>query len=287
MIGAMKKFFTENFWLKVLSLLLAFILWVAITGEKKNIVEIIVNSNIEFQNVPGNLEVISFFPPQVRVRLRLQKVYLSKVDTREVAVRLDLSNARAGEELIMIKKNMIVLPVNAEILSISPSYVRVKLEEIVEKEVPVKPVLVGMTPKWLNFKGYKIVPEKVRIKGARTVIERTSILYTEPLDLSLLSKKKRFRLNVMPKSPLISIVRPIDGFVVVEVLAEEKIVKKSFVLNDKKYTIKVELEGPVRLLESLKPEEIKYRITGRSGREKVKFDLPEEIKVLSVRVNKR
>lgn len=287
MIGAVKKIFTENFWLKVLSLLLAFILWVAITGEKKNIVEIIVNSNIEFQNVPGNLEVISFFPSQVRVRLRLQKVYLSKVDTREVAVRLDLSRAKPGEELIMIKKNMIVLPVNAEILSISPSYVRVKLEEIVEKEVPVKPVLVGMTPRWLSFKGYKIVPERVRIKGAKTIVERTSILYTEPLDLSLLKKKKRFRLTVMPKSALISIIRPMDGFVTVEILAEEKRMKKAFVLNDRRYTIKVELEGPVRLLEELKAEEIKYEVIGRKGREKVKFELPEEIKVLSVKVRKK
>ncbi len=282
-----RKLFVENLGLKLLSLALAFALWVAITGEKKDIVEIIVNSNIEFQNVPSQLEVIAFYPTQVRVRLKVQRVQLSRMDTRDVSVRVDLSGAKPGEQLVLIKRDMVMLPVNAEILSISPSYVRVKLEEIVEKAVPVKPVLVGMTPSWLDFKGYRIIPNRVKIKGTKTDVEKIRVLYTEPLDLSKLEEKTIFRLSVVPKTPLITITHPIDGIVTVEILVEEKKLRRTLILRKGSYRIEMQLEGPFRIMKELKPEDIEVTVFRRGGKLEATFNLPDGIKVITYRIRRR
>ena len=67
--GLFRRWVLHNFWLKILSLLLATGLWMAISPEQEP-AEVAVRVPIEFQHVPAHLEISSVTIPEAQIRVR-------------------------------------------------------------------------------------------------------------------------------------------------------------------------------------------------------------------------
>ena len=68
-----------------------------------------------------------------------------------------------GEQTFLISEDTFKLPKGVKLLDVEPSSLTLALVEIVEKEIPVKPQLVGRLLDGLNLKSVEIDPPIIRV----------------------------------------------------------------------------------------------------------------------------
>lgn len=281
-----REIFFKNFPLKFLSFLFALLLWIVVSGEKKQMVEIMVNTRIGFQNLPKNLEVVNYSPREVNIRLKVQKNQIFSVDSRRISLMVDLSSAKEGEEIFSLKKDMVILPVPAEVVKITPSFVKVRLEAIVRKQVRVKPVLIGSPPKWIIFDGYEVRPKFVTLSGTKQSLRRVTSVYTEPFNLKNIKLNEVFKVKIIPPQGAVSIIDPEDGIILLSFLGKEKNQFKTLSVERNGYSIWIKLEGPYTKIQKVGPD----NITGvlRKGRTLMPVvQLPEGVRMIRYRVKRK
>ncbi|EDP73607.1 CdaR family protein [Hydrogenivirga sp. 128-5-R1-1] len=101
MIDKLKDTFINNLHLKILSLFIAFLLWLNITESQKTIVEFI--SFIDIRNIPQNYEIKSIYPEKVIITIQGSRLKMKKLDTSKVQAYIDASNLKEGENTLPVK----------------------------------------------------------------------------------------------------------------------------------------------------------------------------------------
>ncbi len=182
LIDRVVKWTAANGALKVLSVLLAILLWVMVLGSRS--VEITKEVPIEILT-PGELAPANEIPERVSFKLVGPKAFLRSVmDRREDPIRINLASARPGVITYRFFPDNIRLPIGVKVASITPASVPIKLEAVKRKEVPVRLELRGTLPEGYQLKSSEIVPEMVRIRGAESRIDLVTELVSVPVDLS-------------------------------------------------------------------------------------------------------
>ena len=92
----LRRWVLHNFWLKVVSLLLATGLWMAISPEQQP-AEIAVRVPIEFQHLPPYLEISSETIPEAQIRVRGPERMIRNLRSVDLHAELDLADAKPGE----------------------------------------------------------------------------------------------------------------------------------------------------------------------------------------------
>ena len=77
--------------------------------------------------------------------------------------KIDLSKTAAGKQTFPITIENIQLPGDVKLLDVIPSSVELTLAEIEEREVAIKPQLVGKLPGGMKVIEIKVIPQKVKV----------------------------------------------------------------------------------------------------------------------------
>lgn len=176
-----RAFFTENLGLKVLSLILAFFLWLFVKGGMRE--EVAVMVPVELEKVPSTLCVRGIDPPSVTIRLGGVLSQLNRLRLDEMSVRLNLSGARPGINTFLLRPGDFSLPPGVEILRISPSEVKVRLSTLTSKRVKVRVALRGTPAEGFSVKEVKVEPPSVLLKGPWEELKRLEEVDTEEVDI--------------------------------------------------------------------------------------------------------
>lgn len=186
----------KNIGLKITAVLLSFLLWIFATSRGMS--EISLDVPLEFKNIPPGLELISYDVKAVSLNLKGQERTIRTIRPTDIRVWVDLSKAKIGEGVYVISKNNIRLPHTVTVKNITPSTVRVRLEESFSRIVRVKPVIVGEPKKGYHIKSIIVVPHNIEIEGSSSKIKKIDKIKTEPLDITGQSKTltKELRLDV-------------------------------------------------------------------------------------------
>jgi hypothetical protein len=120
--------------LKVVSILLAVLLWVLVSGEQT--VERALRVPLEFTNLPQQLELVGEPPAVVDVRLRGSSGTMSRIAAGELAAVLDVRSARAGQRLFHLTTGDVRAPFGVEVVQVAPASVPLTFEESLAKTVP-------------------------------------------------------------------------------------------------------------------------------------------------------
>jgi YbbR domain-containing protein len=139
----------KNFWLKVISLVLAFVLWLFVSASRREPVrERIFTAPLSLVSIPSNLVITTTeIPGSVAVRVRGRASDLRNLATQNMEVPVDLQWIQnAGEAEITLRPQAINVPPEVEVVSISPNKVRFRVEELRQRTVPVRPFLMGNPP---------------------------------------------------------------------------------------------------------------------------------------------
>jgi hypothetical protein len=177
----MRTWLLDNLGLKVLSIILAIFLWAVVVGEQK--VELAMNIPLEISGLPRNLVMVNEPADTLEVHVRGPRTLVSTLSPGEVVLEGLPRNFVEGENLILIRPDMVRVPRGIEVVEVAPQRVRVILDAIVEREVEVTPRLEGTPAKGYAVKRVTSSPPRIRMAGPRSDLRRLTRIFTVPISL--------------------------------------------------------------------------------------------------------
>ena len=187
MIPFIKEKLLENWILKLMAILLAWILWLFIQGESGTVTMVIAPVKVL---VPPNMEITSELPPTVQVTIRGKSQPLDCI--------IDLQKAEEGENKIVLTDEQIKSPngLGFQVSQVNPSYVTLALEEKISKRVPIAVRVQGDPVEGFEVYDRFPNPDKVEITGPRSHVTPVKEVHTEIIDLTGQNRTANFRVKL-------------------------------------------------------------------------------------------
>jgi YbbR domain-containing protein len=197
-----RRFFFRNLGLKLLALAIALLAWFALSGQRRErISERSYRIPLSLVNVPPQTMVASPLPGGVEVRVRGPFTALRQLQPERLEAVIDLLNGRPGERVHRFAPEDINVPPEVEVLAISPGEVRVVLDRIAERLLPVVPALTGDTAAGVQVIDVTVEPRIARVVGPATSIEKMTGVSTEPVSLANRSATFSATTTALPNVP--------------------------------------------------------------------------------------
>jgi len=206
LISFLKRYLLHNLGLKVLSLLLAAGLWVAIARDP--VAEVAIRVPIEFLHVGDNIEISSELIPEAQIRVRGPGRFIRQLRATDVHAELDLRDAKPGERTFDLTAEEIRRPQDVEVVQVVPSQVHLAFDTRLTREVEIHPRVTGTFITGLEIAKVEVDPEWITITGPRHHVERVDSATTDPVDASGTRSRQTFTTNVYVADPLVQVVQP-------------------------------------------------------------------------------
>ena len=267
----LRKLFVEDWSLKLLSLAIALVLWLVVTGQNEPVTAH-VNVQLNFIR-PPSLEISNDPPRTVDVMLTGSRNKLDDLTSLDLVATVDLSDQRSGERVLRLAdKAQIPLPQGVKVDGFQPSAISVRLEAIVERQVVIEPKLEGTLAD--GFEVYSVKPSKgsVTLRGPENHVVPLQKVETESIWIG--GRKESFTATgvaIDVPDPKVDLLDPVVN---VEVQIGERRVEKSFsgvaaVATDggrvQPSSASVTVLGQASSVQLLKPEDLKIMVDGNGS----------------------
>jgi YbbR domain-containing protein len=207
----------RNAGLKLLSVVLAALLWLVVSGEQ--IVERALRVPLEFTNLPAQLELVGDPPNLVDVRVRGSSGTLSRIAGGELVAILDLHAARPGQRLFHLSNADVRTPFGIQVVQVTPSNVSIRFEASVTKVVPVVPGVEGEPASGYAIGMVTADPAMVEVIGPSSALNGLTEAITEPVSVAGASKPVVEMVTIGSPDPLVRLRTPQMATVTVAVTA--------------------------------------------------------------------
>jgi YbbR domain-containing protein len=259
----LRRIFLEDWSLKLLSLAIAIVLWLLVTGQNQPVTA---HLNVQLNFIrPQSLEISNDPPRTVDVMLTGSRNKLDDLTSLDLVATVDITDQRAGERVLRLAdKAQISLPQGIKVDGYQPSAIPIRLEEIVERQVPVEPKLEGKPAD--GFEIYGVSPNKgsVMVRGPASRVNALQKVFTEGIWIAG-HKESFIASNVAIDVPdtKVDLKEPVVN---VTVAIGERRIEKTFTgvsvstADGRKVqpaTTTVTVLGGASLVNSLKPQEVK------------------------------
>ena len=275
----LRRVFLDDWLIKGVAMLITIGLWLGVTGLRAP-------TTVRFRSVPLNIrfgnDIENTNSPVQEVDLVVtgDKRKIDQINERDLVVSLDLADIPAGDRAVQITpENVNVeLPNGVKIEEVQPNKIAVKLERVIEREVPVRSETEGSVAEDYEIYGETVAPPRVRLRGPESFIKSLDFISTEKINLD--NSRSSFAMRqvalnlVNPKATLL------DTTVDVTFRIGEKRIERIFNLpwESEKKRVAVVLYGAHSVLESLKPEDLRVvSVKNDAGENAPNIVLPAEI----------
>ncbi|MDR1607714.1 MAG: hypothetical protein LBT38_04810 [Deltaproteobacteria bacterium] len=167
----MKNFFANQFSLFVLSVILAFILWLTVSGQDTTSYD--ATATLEMINQPDDTEVENN-NLVIKIRAEVNKAQSRLLEGNKYYYRLDLTGIGPGSHTLPVNLDNLTpkLPRGSKVTRYDPMEIDFRIYPYVTKEVPVIVELVGELPNYLEMTGALVIePKMARITGPSNRLE--------------------------------------------------------------------------------------------------------------------
>lgn len=171
----------NNWGLKLLSLLFATFLWYFVVGEDK--VDFTVFVPIEIVNLPRDLVITNEYKKQLDVTIRGPRVLTRGLDNQHITRSIDLSKATPGKLVFANKDDSISFPRGIKVLRIQPKNFTLLLDQLIQKELTIKPVVKGKPNAGFELVNILIEPSTISVTGPQTLLAKETVVSTVPIDV--------------------------------------------------------------------------------------------------------
>jgi YbbR domain-containing protein len=207
MISFLRRWVLHNFWLKVLSLLIATGLWLAISPDQE-LAEVAVRVPIEFQHVPAHLEISSITIPDAQIRVRGPERLIRNLRSTDIHAELELGDVKPGERTFDLTAQQIRLDRELHVVQVVPGQVHLAFDMRLTREVEIHARVTGNFVQGEQIGRVLVEPETVTITGPRHHVETVDAATTDPVDASGTRTQATFVTNVYIPDPLVQVVQP-------------------------------------------------------------------------------
>lgn len=184
----------DNLLYKVVSLLIACVLWAAAQGVTD--VEQSLDVPVAVERVPDNLVVVEESAHEINLRLVGSRAALRQASKQLQHYTVSLEGAKPGEARLSVNKEQISLPRGARIAARSPSTLVYTLETVVTKSVPVRADLAGDLPRGYKLVKVSVDPKEIAIVGAKSSVRNIREVVTDRIELARLRETSQLESSV-------------------------------------------------------------------------------------------
>jgi YbbR domain-containing protein len=272
----------QNLPLKAASLGLAVLLWFVIAGEKTS--EMGLQIPVELQNFPKDLELTGDPVDTVEVRLRASPGVMQQLGPSEISAQIDLQGAAEGERIVHLTAASIRVPFGVTVVRITPAILNLNLERTLQKQVPVRPRILGRPARGYEVAEVVSDPAEIRIAGPKSRVMEVESAFTEAVSVDGAETPVADEVNIGLEDPVLRI----QGSPRVKVTARvrEAMEKRSFgplavavrglSASAQPQAVSVVVTGPVGLLKQLKAADLRPYVEGTGkdeGRARVAVEI--------------
>jgi len=277
-----RRIFLEDWLMKLIALVITLGLWLGITGLRPPISRRFTNVPLNLR-VSNDLEVTNSPVTEITLIISGDKGKVDQMKQDDLVVSLDLSEVQPGERVVPIApENVnIELPAGVRLESVSPSIIPIRIERVIERDVPVKAETEGGVAEGFEVYATVTTPSTVRVSGPESFVRPLDSISTEKIGVE--AKREDFTAQQVPLNVVNPKVRLVDTTVAdVTFRIGERRVERTFTVTAKTETgerrVSVRLYGAASLLENLTAEDIRVEIVKNEAGETIQnIILPPEI----------
>lgn len=276
-----RRVFYDDGLIKLFALLITFALWFGVTGLRSPITTRLNSVSLK-PRVSSELEITNSPVTEVDLVITGDKRKIDQLNSENLIVSFDLTDAKAGEQVIeLTPENVNVeLPTGVKLEEIQPNKIAVKLENVLEREVAVRPEIEGNVAEGYEIYSVVALPQKVRVRGPESFVKSLDFVSTE--EISVENQKADFNVQQISLNLVNPKVTVLDAVVNVVFKIGERRIERLFILpaqsetNGK--TATVVLYGAQSLLNNLRQDNLQVQmLKNEAGVESLQLNLPAEI----------
>jgi YbbR domain-containing protein len=207
MTAFFRRWVLHNFWLKVLSLLLATGLWMVISPGEES-AEVAIRVPIEFQHVPPHLEISSATIPDAQIRVRGPERLVRELRSTDIHAELELKDAKPGDRTYDLTAQQIRHQRELRVVQVVPGQVHLSFDMRLTRDVEVHPRVAGNFAAGEQIGKVIVNPQRITITGPQRHVEAVEVASTDPIDASGTQTQATFITNAYISDALVQVVNP-------------------------------------------------------------------------------
>ena len=211
----LRHWLIHNWHLKLISLILAVMLWMVVATETSS--ELGMEVPLEYRNIPAQLEITGDTTNTVQVRLRGSSNVIRDISAKDVSTTIDLSKMRPGEKIVPLSPQNVQAPFGADVIRVNPSSVRFNLERTLTKTIPVVPTILGQASDGFEIASVAVNPSKIEVEGPESRVSTLASIATVPIRLDRRQTHIEQAADLDVPDPQIRLRRPAPVAVRVEI----------------------------------------------------------------------
>lgn len=278
-----RRIFIDDWTMKLLALIITLSLWFGVSGLREEITTPLDNVNLK-PRISNDLVITNPPPATVNLVVSGDRRKIDPIKTENLIVSLDLSDVEAGEQTIeLTPQNINVeLPTGVKLEAIQPNKIAIKLEKAVEREITVRAETDNDLAEKAEIYSVVVYPQKVRVRGAESVVKSLSYISTDRIKLD--GKSENFTAQQVPLNIVTPNITALDTAVNADFKIGEVRKERTFIVNAKAEhatkKVRVVLYGPYTIIDAIKPDELNIEIVkSETGEETVRLDVPQRIEI--------
>ena len=292
--------FTQNIGTKLISVIVAVVLWVVVFNSW----EVEVTQKVPLKIVaPAGYMVETETPEEVSVRLVGPQSFLrSIIDQPQEPIRIEVKERKIGRINYRLFSDQVPVPSRVEVLDINPKVVPIYLDQVSRKKVKLKAQFNGSLPKEYDLERVEITPPEIKIQGSSQVLKGLNVIETRPINLNNIKNPQTIPakldlkasgvkvLGPQPKVQLLVRSKKEANYRLRNVKVRHSFDKRSVEIIPSKVTVLVRIkkEDLKNINESNVIAQIPHRSykTGQTFKSEVSIKLPENVGFVSIEPEK-
>jgi YbbR domain-containing protein len=261
-LGGLREAVLGNAAYKGVALAFALMAWIWVQSEQ--VVEERAKVRLDW-SLPEGLVPVE--PPLETAMLTVEGVqaFVRSVRQKELSIEIDISRQKEGEVIVDLSERPIQgLPAQVRVAQISPTQLKVRLDRVQKRRVPVVPTTDGVVADGFRLVGVTVKPERVELTGPSSVLRALEDIPTDTIDVSGLREDVEFDVGLAIKKGQIAVTGAGTVSVSVDVeaaVSERTLERVPVAVPDERFdarvpTVSVTLRGPVAAIEAADPQDV-------------------------------
>lgn len=205
-------------WPKLVAIIASLVLWFAISAERRErLTERTFDVPLALTGVPDDLIITNRVQESITVRLRGRSSQLRQISSQSLEATVDLSDARQGPMTVTISPSSLNIRDDVEVVSIVPPQLSFRLEQRRQKQVPIRPFLMGEPPGGYRVGTILLEPSTALVSGPESIIREYTEASTERIVLSGRMQGLSVNVGVVSDRSLVRVLQPPSTRVVIPI----------------------------------------------------------------------
>lgn len=199
------RWLTHNFGWKLLSLLVAFLVWWNIANDPD--LAMFLSAPVQFRNYPKDLEISSNIVDTIDIETRGPAGQLKDLRSTRLSAVIDFATVRVpGERTFTLTSKEVQLPRGVELVRTVPAQLRFIFERRVTRELKIDVPVSGVLAEGISLKNIEVYPPALTVTGPESRVRSASNAVTDPLDLRQINGDTERHMSVFVSEPEVRIV---------------------------------------------------------------------------------